>query len=199
VSIRYAVLALVAEAPSHGYAIRAAFEDRLGEFWELNYGQIYQVLTVLEQEALITGNDERIGKRPVRRKYSISAKGREALRRWIAHPPPKDRPFRDDFYVRLMFAVGQGTDAVRSVIDEQIRCCRKKLALLADNRTAETPHDTEISVSELFTRAAFLHAQADLEALNLCRSAFATETSRSAPARSVAGVGPDAPRLRKRA
>ena len=47
-SIKHAVLGLLAETPRHGYAVRTAFEECLGDFWELNYGQIYQVLAALE-------------------------------------------------------------------------------------------------------------------------------------------------------
>ena len=70
-SIKHAILGLIAEEARHGYAVRTAFEERLGDFWELNYGQVYQVLTTLEREALITGCDERVGRRPVRRTIVI--------------------------------------------------------------------------------------------------------------------------------
>jgi DNA-binding PadR family transcriptional regulator len=66
-SIKYAMLGLLAEQPNHGYAIHAAFEERLGDFWELNYGQVYQVLHLLEGEGLIAGQSQRRGKRPRRR------------------------------------------------------------------------------------------------------------------------------------
>jgi DNA-binding PadR family transcriptional regulator len=185
-SIRYAILGLVAEAPSHGYAIRAAFEDRVGDFWDLNYGQVYQVLSALEEEGLITGSDERIGKRPTRRKYSVSPKGRDALRRWMAQPQRQRRPFRDDFYVRLMFAVRDSSDVVRAMIDQQVRCCRDQLAALADRRAAEARQDAGTAagstVSRLFTRAAILHAEAELKALDLCRATLEVD---AAPAASV--------------
>jgi DNA-binding PadR family transcriptional regulator len=196
-SIRYAVLGLLAEAPSHGYAIRAAFEDRLGDFWDLNYGQVYQVLNALEQDALVVGSDERIGKRPVRRTYSISPKGQDALHRWMAHPPRQGRPFRDDFYVRLMFAVEKDADVLQSMIDEQIRCCRRKLELFTDTRAAQSGDDTVTTVSRLFTKAALLHAEADLQALELCRSAFHGDVSRAAPARCVAGAPTEVIRMQR--
>ena len=196
-SIRYAVLGLLAEAPSHGYAIRAAFEDRLGDFWDLNYGQVYQVLNALEQEGLIAGSDERIGKRPVRRTYCISPNGQDALRRWMAHPPRQGRPFRDDFYVRLMFAVDKGADVLQSMIDQQIRCCRRQIELFTDKSASQSEDDTVTTVSRLFTKAALLHAEADLQALELCRSALHGDASRAAPARCIANASTEVIRMQR--
>ena len=103
-SIKYAVLGLIAEEPRHGYAVRAAFEERLGDFWQLNYGQVYQVLATLEAQGFIASHDEQIARRPTRRVYSITARGRGVLQRWLEHPRlASAKPFRDDFYARLLF------------------------------------------------------------------------------------------------
>ena len=169
-SIKYAVLGLIAEEPRHGYAVRAAFEQRLGDFWELNYGQVYQVLTALEGEGLITGADERIGRRPVRRIYSITAQGRDQLRRWLLRPASRRRPFRDEFYVRLLFAFSSGIEMVRQMVADEIRSCREHLAGLMDEARAVEGLGPEGSARRFFTRAAVLHAEADLKALDSCRA-----------------------------
>src|SRR6266404_9797793 len=85
-SIKYAILGLLAERPSHGYAVHASFEARLSDFWELNYGQVYQVLGLLEREGLIAGEDDRVGKRPPKKVYSVTSRGRIALRNWLRAP-----------------------------------------------------------------------------------------------------------------
>ena len=36
VSVRYGLLALLAEAPTHGYHLKTAFEHRTGGSWALN-------------------------------------------------------------------------------------------------------------------------------------------------------------------
>jgi DNA-binding PadR family transcriptional regulator len=174
-SIRFAVLGLLHEMPRHGYAVRAAFEDTFGDFWELNYGQIYQVLTALEREGLITGSKERVGNRPERTVYAISSKGFDALRKWLNGAPVRRRPYRDDFYVRLRFLEKAGDlSALRNAIDRQIEASQEHLAILIDRRAAQSK--TSDDVSCLFTKAAILHAQADFEALNFCRSALATRS-----------------------
>jgi DNA-binding PadR family transcriptional regulator len=170
VSIKYAILGLLREQTSHGYAVRAAFEERLGDVWELNYGQVYQVLTALEQEGLILASDERVGKRPPRRVYSISPKGRDALRKWLLQPSLRRRPYRDDFYLRLLFAAEWEPDLVRGMIEDEGRRCREQLAALTDQAGLAEGDGTEATVRWLFTKAASLHAEADVKALELCRA-----------------------------
>ena len=48
--LRYALLALLRDRELHGYAVKAAFEKRVGPFWVLNFGQIYQGLKHLRGE-----------------------------------------------------------------------------------------------------------------------------------------------------
>lgn len=168
-SIKHAVLGLISEEPRHGYAVRAAFEERLGDFWQLNYGQVYQVLTGLEQEGLTTGSDERVGRRPIRRIFAVTAKGRDELRRWLLTPTARRRPFRDDFYVRLLFAMGSGVEIVRNMSNEEIRSCREHLAMLMDQARMIEKVGPEARVRQLFTRAAILHSEAALKALEHCQ------------------------------
>jgi DNA-binding PadR family transcriptional regulator len=168
-SIKYAVLGLIAEEPRHGYAVRAAFEERLGDFWELNYGQVYQVLTALQQESLITGTDEQVGRRPRRTVYAISAKGRDALRAWLAKPPSATKPFRDDFYVRLLFITEDSGTLLSEILTRRANACERRVAELLDQRRMQDRTSPEKVARWLFTEAAVLHAEADLKAAALCR------------------------------
>ena len=175
-SIKYAVLGLIAEEPRHGYAVRAAFEERLGDFWELNYGQIYQVLAALELEGLITGTGEQVGRRPPRTVYTISAKGRDALRRWLELPLTSAKPFRDDFYVRLLFVTDpRDLDAL---LKARVGACERRLAeVIAQQRFLNESSPTE-PARRLFAAATILHAEADAKAAAMCQTLFAS-TSRA--------------------
>ncbi len=173
-SIKYAVLGLIAEGSKHGYAIRAEFEERIGDFWELNYGQVYQVLTALEKEHLIIGRDGRVGKRPQRKVYSISEKGHTALDAWLQRPPSRRRPFRDDFYVRLLFADHSNLASLQAMLSAQIAACQEHLAELVDRDEANVGTTSESAVRRLFTKAAIMHAEADLKALEVCRVTLGT-------------------------
>jgi len=77
-SVRYAILGLVSRSPKgvHGYALKRQCDRILGQFWQLNFGEIYRVLDRLTTEDLIeqiaTGD-------PKRKVYRITDRGRESL------------------------------------------------------------------------------------------------------------------------
>ena len=64
-SVRYGLLALLDEAPSHGYHLKTAFERRTGGNWALNIGQVYTTIQRLERDGLVasvggdTADDDR--------------------------------------------------------------------------------------------------------------------------------------------
>ena len=168
--IKFAVLGLLLEKPHHGYAVRAEFDRRLGDLWELNYGQVYQILTSLEEAGYVSAFDERIGRRPPRKVYSITPKGRDALRSWLARPTARVRPYRDEFFVRLMLSGHFGAESMPRVIQAQIQksCAHlRELVNLREARCGGSGH--EATVGRLVVEAAILHAEADLKALDLCR------------------------------
>ncbi len=168
-SIRYVVLGLVGEEPRHGYAIRAAFESRLGHFWELNYGQVYQTLMLLEAQGLIAGRHEQVGKRPARRVYAITPKGRASLQRWLEHPRVASaKPFRDDFYARLVFVREHDDETLRRLLKARLDACEQRLTALLDERRPPGRASNEQSARWLFTEAAILHAEAEFKAAQLC-------------------------------
>ena len=56
-SVRHAVLALLAEGPKYGLKLRQEFEERTGEVWPLNVGQVYTTLQRLERDGLVESDD----------------------------------------------------------------------------------------------------------------------------------------------
>lgn len=50
-SIKYAGLGILAEGSLHGHELKINFDDKVGELWSLNYGQIYS--TILSQDLSI--------------------------------------------------------------------------------------------------------------------------------------------------
>ena len=52
-SVRRAMLALLSEGPKYGLRLRQEFEDRTGEVWPLNLGQVYTTLQRLERDGLV--------------------------------------------------------------------------------------------------------------------------------------------------
>jgi DNA-binding PadR family transcriptional regulator len=103
--VRTAVLAVLAEAPGHGYEVIQALEEKSGGRWRPSPGSVYPTLQQLEDEDLVR-SQEREGKRV----YEITDAGREEAERRIAEggtPWESDGPdFRDN--VKMLFvAYGQ--------------------------------------------------------------------------------------------
>jgi DNA-binding PadR family transcriptional regulator len=54
--VRHAMLAPLSEGPQYGLRLRGEFDDRTGEVWPLNVGQVYTTLHRLERVGL-AGSD----------------------------------------------------------------------------------------------------------------------------------------------
>lgn len=81
-ALRLVVLALIAEAPRHGYEIIKAIEERLAGSYSPSPGVIYPTLTLLQELGHVTV-EEHEGKK----RYSITGEGRAHL---AAHQPAVD-------------------------------------------------------------------------------------------------------------
>ena len=57
-SVRHALLALLSEGPKYGLQLRQEFEERTGEVWPLNVGQVYTTLQRLERDGLVESDNE---------------------------------------------------------------------------------------------------------------------------------------------
>lgn len=77
------VLAVLAEAPCHGYAIAREIERRSGQGLDVREGTLYPALRVLEQDGLIKGEWETLQSGPARKVYSLTQKGHGELARRV--------------------------------------------------------------------------------------------------------------------
>jgi len=75
------VLAMLADAPLHGYAIRQAILDHTGESIEVEAGNLYRHIRRLHAETLIdvTQRSSRAGDDERRRYFRLTALGRRVL------------------------------------------------------------------------------------------------------------------------
>ncbi|MFA5286706.1 MAG: PadR family transcriptional regulator [Candidatus Omnitrophota bacterium] len=69
------LLGLLREGPKHGYDIKVKVKHILFLFAGVHLNSIYYPLEVLERKGLIARKIEKIGKRPKRIVYSLTAKG----------------------------------------------------------------------------------------------------------------------------
>lgn len=79
-SLRHALIGLLAEEPASGWDLTRRFEDLLGTVWPAGHPQIYGELRKLQDEGFIEIDSEG----PRRRKtYRVTKSGLEEVRRWL--------------------------------------------------------------------------------------------------------------------
>ncbi|GAB1646352.1 PadR family transcriptional regulator [Krasilnikovia sp. MM14-A1259] len=98
-SLRHAVLGLLAEKPASGYDLLRQFETSLAMVWPAQQSQVYGELGKLSEAGLIevTGTGARN-----RREYGITDAGRAELRDWLTDAD-LDQPFRSAALLRVFF------------------------------------------------------------------------------------------------
>ena len=128
-SIRQAMLAILEQGPMYGYQLRAEFEQRTGETWPLNIGQVYTTLTRLERDGLVEvvegvehgGADEGDESSSDRQhvSYRATEAGRSEVSEWFATPVPRSQPPRDELAIKLAIAVTLPGVDVATIIQRQ--------------------------------------------------------------------------------
>jgi DNA-binding PadR family transcriptional regulator len=102
VSIRHALLALLSEGPKYGLQMRDEFEQRTGEVWPLNVGQVYTTLQRLERDNLVAAEGEDEGPQ---KSYRITRAGAAELDAWLRTPSDLSSPPRDELMIKVLVAI----------------------------------------------------------------------------------------------
>ncbi len=137
-SVRFGLLALLDEAPSHGYNLKTAFERRTGGSWALNIGQVYTTIQRLERDGLVEsmgtaddGDD--------RREYRITPTGRSQLGRWFDNPVVAEAPARDELTIKVLLAVAAGDIDVTALLQRQRRASVEQLQAYTRRKAKADP------------------------------------------------------------
>ena len=142
-SVRHAMLALLSEGPKYGLQLREEFEDRTGEVWPLNVGQVYTTLQRLERDGLVE-SDEASEEGP-QKSFRITAEGERELARWLCTPPDLSSPPRDELVMKVLVALHVPGADVHAVIQAH----RRYLVELMQQWTRIKEHDAEDDLSML--------------------------------------------------
>ena len=115
-AVRHGLLALLAEGPKHGFALRSEFETRTGGTWPLNVGQVYTTLSRLVRDGLAEEVSREADGSVI---YDITEAGREEIERWWIAPVDRGHPNRDELAIKLALAVTVPGVDVRGVVQRQ--------------------------------------------------------------------------------
>ena len=130
-SLRHAVLGLLATEPSTGYDLARKFEASLANAWHAGHSQIYPELAKLEEAGMV----EVVGEGARRsRTYGITDAGREELRRWMLETEP-NRSQRNETAVRWFLVALLDPADRRVVLERELEHAEAYQAMLRE--TAE--------------------------------------------------------------
>jgi DNA-binding PadR family transcriptional regulator len=129
VSVRHALLALLTEGPKYGLQLRQEFEERTGEVWPLNVGQVYTTLQRLERDGLV--ESDQAGADGPQKTFRITQAGVDELALWLRTPPDMSSPPRDELVIKVLVALrAPGVD-----VHEVIQVHRRHLVELMQQWT----------------------------------------------------------------
>ncbi len=163
-SVKHALLGILSERERHGYELKSAFDERVGEFWSLNYGQIYTTLDRLEREGLVEWREEPQAKRPDRKIYRVTARGRRELVAWLGRPITRTRALRDELFIKLLFVRRGDVESVLDLIQRQKETYLGRMKRLTQRKfeLSKLARRDDLLVTELLVDAALFHAEADV-------------------------------------
>jgi len=165
-SVRNAILGLLAQKSRHGYELHAAFSAVVGGGnWDVKPAQIYTTLERLEESGLVqTKSDLGEGREPARRIYAITRDGRDALKDWFTDGVPTEHQ-RDEFFVKLMIGLVSGEADPTRIIQIQRSKLYQELHDATDQRDGYDPLFEMAQI--LLLDKAIMHLEADLHWLDM--------------------------------
>ena len=158
-SVRYALLALLAEGPKYGLQLREEFEARTGEVWPLNVGQVYTTLQRLERDGLAESDDaaqddqQKTPQKTPQKTFRITADGEAELAGWLRTPPDMTAPPRDELVMKVLVAMRVPGTNVHDVIQVHRRYLVELMQQWTRIKEAEAESDLSLALvvdAELF-------------------------------------------------
>jgi DNA-binding PadR family transcriptional regulator len=165
VSVKFGLLALLAEGPSHGYQLKTGFEQRTGSSWLLNIGQVYTTIQRLERDGLV----EALGPSSEdadRREYRLTPAGRSRLDEWFTNPIVPEAPARDELTIKVLLAVAAEDVDVTALLQRQRRASIEQLQAYT-RRKAKADPQRDVSFL-LLLDALIFRTEAEIRWLDAC-------------------------------
>ncbi|MCW2883060.1 MAG: PadR family transcriptional regulator [Sphaerisporangium sp.] len=176
--LSHAVLALLAEGPSHGYELKIRFEAAIGPQWGgLNIGHLYQILDRLVRDGHVTRSHVAQDDRPDKTLYKLTRGGAEELNSWVSAPHVRTSGFRDEMFLKLLGATRLGTEALREYTSAQRQACLSDLAGLT-RLGGDAAGDPLVG---LLVDAAIAHIKADLQVIDSAEQRLAPLAGQARP------------------
>jgi DNA-binding PadR family transcriptional regulator len=176
-SIKHAILGLLADRPLHGYELKAAYEEELVPATQLNYGQVYTTLERLTRDGLVAHEVVSQAERPDKKVFALTEGGRKELKDWLATPTRLDLDLRNETFVKLILARRLAKTDPLKVLDVERRSCFQRLHDVAQARARAEKEGASLATM-LLLDLAVLRLEAFLKWLEHCEEVLKREGKR---------------------
>lgn len=183
-SVKYAVLGLLAQRRGYGYDLVQRFGEQVGPAWQLNAGAIYVALDKLEQEGLVRPVPSEDGapltsRRTVRGAprviYEPTPRGVERFEEWMAAHSSM-APLREELHLKLALSRPSNLPRLIELTFEQEQICLERLEEYMGARSFDellASSQSWPAVASVMVRdAEVAHLQATVEWLRRIREAM---------------------------
>ncbi|MEV7611907.1 PadR family transcriptional regulator [Streptomyces sp. NPDC089799] len=134
------VLALIAERPSHGFAIAALTAEgaEIGEFWYVSRPMVYRSITRLVERGLITPVGAEEGNRgPQRMIYGATRSAKATVSRWLSEPVSQLFDVRAELTCKLLLLQRRDDSPARLVERQRVVIDEIEESLRAKEHTGD--------------------------------------------------------------
>jgi DNA-binding PadR family transcriptional regulator len=185
-SVKYAVLGLLAQRRGYGYDLVQRFEEQVGPAWQLNAGAIYVALDKLEQEGLVRPIASGDGEAPASRRrttrgaprvvYEATPRGLDRFEDWMATGSSMS-PLREELHLKLALSQPRNLPRLVELTYEQEQACLERLeehlgSASFDDVVTTSQQPWSAVASVMVRDAEIAHLQATVEWLRRIREAM---------------------------
>jgi PadR family transcriptional regulator AphA len=122
-----------------GYEIKKLFEEGdFSFFYETSFGSIYPALSRMVEDGLALVAEQAQDKRPDKKVYSITDKGRDLFAESLREPPADDK-IRSDFCFLMLFAHLLPPALIDRLIRDRIAWYRRQIGQMETCDSADAP------------------------------------------------------------
>lgn len=130
-SAKHALLGLLLDRSAYPYELANRLQHRLGPAWEINSGQLYQLVKRLEEDGLIARVEDVPHDREDRHVFAITDEGVVEFERWFDQSAGAVRLCRRPLLVKVTFAGPQRLREALAQVDAYELQCAERLNEIA--------------------------------------------------------------------
>ncbi len=105
------LLGLMAEGHEHGYDLKHRYDQLFGAERPIAFGQIYSTIARMIRDGYIEAMGEEPGGGPDRKRYAVTAAGRDYVRRWLSSPDEPSPTLQSNLFAKTVLALLLDDDA----------------------------------------------------------------------------------------